>query len=84
MRNGFFQEVQPQLLGDVVISVDTANRQACEQHYTLYEEMIVLLAHGILHLLGYNHEKSAHDAKKMQMKENEIFKKIQRDEKTRN
>jgi probable rRNA maturation factor len=41
------------LLGDVVISVDTAKRQADERGKNLDEEMDLLLAHGILHLLGY-------------------------------
>jgi len=43
------------LLGDVVISVETAARQAGEQSHDLDEEMDVLLAHGLLHLLGYDH-----------------------------
>lgn len=43
------------LLGDVVISVETARRQADERGYSLDEEIDVLLAHGLLHLLGYDH-----------------------------
>ena len=44
------------LLGDVVISVDTASRQAEELGVTLEEEVERLLVHGIVHLLGYDHE----------------------------
>jgi rRNA maturation RNase YbeY len=44
------------MLGDVVISLDTAARQAQERGYTLIDEARVLLVHGVLHLLGYDHE----------------------------
>ena len=44
------------ILGDVVISLDTARRQAEELGHTLEEEVSRLLAHGIIHLLGYDHE----------------------------
>lgn len=43
------------LLGDVVISVETAEAQARERGVTLLEEIELLLVHGILHLLGYDH-----------------------------
>ena len=44
------------LLGDVVISLPTAKRQARERKHTLMHELIVLLVHGTLHLLGHEHE----------------------------
>ena len=44
------------ILGDVVISLDTAERQAEELGHTLEDEVSRLLAHGIIHLLGYDHE----------------------------
>ena len=44
------------LLGDVIISVDTAARQAAARGATLEEEVQVLLVHGLLHLLGYDHD----------------------------
>jgi len=47
----------PRLLGDVVISLDTARRQAKEYERSLDVEMARYLAHGILHLLGHDHEK---------------------------
>ena len=43
------------LLGDLVISVDTAQREATERGYALRDEIRVLLVHGLLHLLGYDH-----------------------------
>lgn len=48
---------QARHLGDVVISVDTAVRQATERGIELQDEVSHLLVHGILHLLGHDHEK---------------------------
>ncbi len=45
----------PLYLGDIVISVDTANRQAAEQGHTLQTELAWLATHGLLHLLGWDH-----------------------------
>jgi len=45
------------LLGDIVISLETAGRQAVEKEWSLEEEVAFLLLHGILHLLGYDHER---------------------------
>ncbi len=46
------------ILGDVVISVDTAKRQAEERGESLQLTLCRLLIHGVLHLLGYDHERS--------------------------
>ncbi|KAK9867453.1 hypothetical protein WJX84_002155 [Apatococcus fuscideae] len=46
----------PVMLGDLIISLDTAHRQAAERGHTLQDECRVLLVHGLLHLLGYDHE----------------------------
>ncbi len=61
------------LLGDVVISVETAARQAEEHHLSFNEELILLAIHGILHLLGYDHERSPQDARIMKDKTQVIF-----------
>ena len=45
----------PLYLGDIVISVDTADRQAQQQGHTLQTELAWLAAHGLLHLLGWDH-----------------------------
>lgn len=60
------------LLGDVVISLETAARQAEEYGHSLEREAGFLLAHGILHLLGYDHEEPAR-AEVMQKKQEEIM-----------
>lgn len=44
-------------LGDIVISIDTARLQAKERGIPLLEELIRLYHHGLLHLLGFDHEK---------------------------
>lgn len=44
------------LLGDVVISIETARRQARSRHRSLNDEVTRLLIHGVLHLLGHDHE----------------------------
>ncbi|PIA56221.1 hypothetical protein AQUCO_00700519v1 [Aquilegia coerulea] len=46
------------MLGDIVISVETAARQAEERGHTLIDEIRVLMVHGLLHLLGFDHELS--------------------------
>jgi len=56
-------------LGDVVISVETAARQAQTRRITLADEVQTLLIHGILHLLGYDHEVSAAEERRMKAKE---------------
>jgi probable rRNA maturation factor len=56
MREGEYAELNPQLLGDVVISVPTASRQASQARRTTIDEVTMLLAHGLLHLLGYDHQ----------------------------
>jgi len=70
-EDGILSEVR--LLGDVVISVDQAKQQARERSRTLDEEMITLLIHGVLHLLGYDHERSAKDARTMTRLEKRIY-----------
>jgi probable rRNA maturation factor len=44
------------MLGDVVVSVETARRQAARRGRALESEVRELLAHGLLHLLGYDHQ----------------------------
>ena len=56
-------------LGDIVISVPTAMRQAKDGQRSLDEEIVALLVHGILHLCGYDHERSKDEALRMQRRE---------------
>lgn len=56
---------EARLLGDVVISLDTAARQAVARGVSTADEVRVLLTHGVLHLLGFDHERSAAEARRM-------------------
>ena len=59
-------------LGDVVISVETAARQAREQGHSLSDELVILFTHGMLHLLGFDHH-TAEDRDKMVAAETRIL-----------
>ena len=61
------------ILGDIAVSLDTAQAQAKEHGLTFEEEIILLLIHGILHLLGYDHEISEQEEEKMRSKTRELF-----------
>ncbi|MFZ2950050.1 MAG: rRNA maturation RNase YbeY [Desulfuromonadaceae bacterium] len=64
----------PHALGDVIISADTAAREAEEGGMAFFERLSFLLLHGILHLCGYDHERSGEaEAQKMQQKEQQLF-----------
>jgi probable rRNA maturation factor len=60
------------LLGDIVISLPQTMRQADEYETTFYQELARLLVHGLLHLLGYDHEKNSYQAVKMRRLEAEL------------
>jgi probable rRNA maturation factor len=60
---GFAGPVEPTAyLGDIAISVPTAQRQATQQGHGLVEELQLLAVHGVLHLLGYDHATAAEKA----------------------
>jgi probable rRNA maturation factor len=65
MREGEFGDLHPNLLGDVVISLPTARREAEEAGTSLEAMVDRLLVHGILHLFGYDHEKNDRAAREM-------------------
>ena len=78
MQEGEGTGLNPLLLGDVVISVDTAFRDALEAGVSPESEIFFLLIHGILHLTGYNHENvGEEETGRMETKENELFAFIQ-------
>jgi probable rRNA maturation factor len=63
----------PTLLGDVVISLSTAQRQAAALGHGLHEEVARLLVHGVLHLLGYDHEQGPREAARMVRQEHRLL-----------
>ena len=61
-------------MGDIVISTETAQRDAIRGDLSLSEEIDFLIIHGLLHLLGFNHKNTTKaQTTKMQMKERELF-----------
>ena len=66
----------PTLLGDVVISVPTALRQAREAGRSQDDELATLLVHGVLHLCGYDHERNKKEAARMHRRERAILQMI--------
>ena len=76
MRQGQFSDITPNLLGDVVISADTAHREAQSAGVSMQDRFDQLLIHGTLHLLGYDHENTKAEARRMEKKAEELLKKI--------
>jgi len=69
---GAFADHRGGLLGDVVISVETAAAQAADRHRSLDEVVTRLLIHGVLHLIGHDHEDDD-DARRMQREERRVW-----------
>ncbi|NQT72122.1 MAG: rRNA maturation RNase YbeY [Chloroflexi bacterium] len=63
-------------LGEVIISCPQAAKQAEEMGHSLQNEVVVLVVHGVLHLLGYDHE-SSEDDEQMRSIESEILARLQ-------
>ena len=80
MQEGPFSDISPDLLGDVVISADTAYREAVEAGMEMAERFNQLLIHGILHLTGYDHIHSEEAAAVMEQKSNELMQRIEEEE----
>lgn len=73
MQEGDFADVNPLLLGDVVLSVDTAQAEARAAGIPFAARFTQLLVHGILHLVGYDHEKDEEEARRMEAKSDELI-----------
>ena len=64
------------MLGDVVISLPTAIRQAEKAGRPIDVELTILLVHGVLHLCGYDHERSPREAARMSHREQQVLQTI--------
>lgn len=73
MREGEYSSLHPHLLGDLVISIETAKRQSKQSGLNEMEMLTLLLIHGILHLLGYEHEGRKKEAREMAIKQKELL-----------
>jgi probable rRNA maturation factor len=72
MREGEFGDINPHLLGDVIISADTCAKEAQEAGISMEDRLDQLLIHGILHIFGYDHIHSEAEAKVMETKSDEL------------
>jgi probable rRNA maturation factor len=77
MREGDFGDINPQVIGDVVISADTCAREAVQAGISTQERFDQLLIHGILHLFGYDHVHSEVEARAMEAKSDELMELVQ-------
>lgn len=73
-RDNPFPEVDDSCeeIGDIYISLDRADRQSIEYRVSLQDELKRLIVHGVLHLVGYDHERSDEDEEIMMRKEEEL------------
>ncbi len=78
MQTGEFTQVNPYLLGDVVISTDTAAKEGETTGIETLMRFRQLLVHGILHLCGYDHEESEKEALLMEKKADSLFRTIEK------
>ena len=76
MREGEFLTLHPHLLGDLVISVETAKRQSNRFGLNEIEMVILLMVHGVLHLVGYEHGGTSKGAREMAAKQRELFQRV--------
>jgi probable rRNA maturation factor len=74
MQGGGVDNINPCLLGDVVISIETTDRESKIGGMTTDERFNELLIHGILHLFGFDHEGPDEEAERMEAKERELIK----------
>lgn len=77
MQEGEYTEVSPFLLGDVVISIDTAEKEAMQAGISMRQRLIELLIHGMLHLAGYHHETSLDETQKMEARSKTLLERVQ-------
>ena len=76
MREGEFSTLHPHLLGDIVISVETAKRQSNRFGLNEMGMIILLMIHGVLHLIGFEHEGAKKSAREMATRQRELFQRV--------
>ncbi len=64
---------QCEILGDLIISVEQAQNEAREAGLPFYERLVSLIIHGLLHVLGFDHEKGGAEARRMRYRENKLL-----------
>lgn len=72
-------EPSPQLLGDIVVALPIAAQEAHALDQSIEDRLFYLITHGLLHLLGFDHEGPAHQRRRMEARELEILKQFNQD-----
>ena len=75
LMEGAYNELRGGMLGDVIVSLDTAARQAKRGRRSLDEEVLRLVIHGTLHLLGHDHQEDA-EARRMRAEERRVWREV--------
>ncbi len=78
MLEGIGGDLHPGFLGDIMISLEMTEKEAYLYQKAMSEQLLILLVHGILHLLGYDHERSESEAHRMSRREQFLLKRIER------
>ncbi len=81
MAEGDFVDVHPgtKMLGDIVISMETAMREAKDAMMPIEERFAQLLVHGVLHIFGYDHETPDADAQRMEEKSEALMEMLKKE-----
>lgn len=67
---------QNEVLGDIIISVERANEEACTAGVSFYERLLSLVIHGLVHILGFNHENGVEEARRMRYREKKLLHRV--------
>lgn len=76
IQEGIGSGLHPECIGDVMISLETVQKEALLYERSMREHLLIILIHGLLHLLGYDHEGSASEAARMRRREKRLFQMI--------
>ncbi|MCX8021284.1 MAG: rRNA maturation RNase YbeY [Syntrophorhabdaceae bacterium] len=66
-------EGEKELIGDIVISLERAEEESIDAQCAFYERLFALIVHGIVHILGYDHEKDKKEARRMRYMEKKLL-----------
>lgn len=69
----YLDGLQEEVFGDLIISVETAAREAEKAGMPFYERLFALIVHGIVHIMGYDHERGGSQTRKMRYREKKLM-----------
>lgn len=67
------QEFPCEMIGDIVISLERAREEAGSMDIPFHERVLALIIHGLLHILGYNHEEGGNQSRRMRYREKKLL-----------